>query len=94
MVIVNDGRKLALDQRMMDDMLPKSETSKVVRCADNVYRIWSENAETKATQLVFCDLSTPKSTGFNVYNALKDSRTQFGIIYFTTICPRRPKLAL
>ena len=77
--IVNDGRKLALDQRMMDDMLPKSETSKVVRCADNVYRIWSENAETKATQLVFCDLSTPKSTGFNVYNALKDELTERGM---------------
>lgn len=56
--ITNDGRKLALDQRMIDPMLPDDPESKVNTCVDNVYRIWKEHADTKATQLVFCDLST------------------------------------
>lgn len=60
--ITNDGRKLALDQRMIDPMLPDDPESKVNACVDNVYRIWEEHADTKATQLVFCDLSTPKMT--------------------------------
>ena len=59
--ITNDGRKLALDQRMIDPMLPDDPESKVNACVDNVYRIWEEHADTKATQLVFCDLSTPKN---------------------------------
>ena len=58
--ITNDGRKLALDQRMIDPMLPDDPESKVNACVDNVYRIWEEHADTKATQLVFCDLSTPE----------------------------------
>ena len=61
--ITNDGRKLALDQRMIDPMLPDDPDSKVNACVDNVYRIWEEHADTKATQLVFCDLSTPKNHG-------------------------------
>ncbi|MEY8482989.1 LPD25 domain-containing protein [Lachnospiraceae bacterium 48-21] len=57
--ITNDGRKLALDQRLVDPMLPDDPESKVNACVDNVYRIWEEHADTKAAQLVFCDLSTP-----------------------------------
>ena len=57
--ITNDGRKLALDQRLIDPMLPDNPNSKVNACVDNVYRIWEESADTKAAQLVFCDLSTP-----------------------------------
>ena len=59
--ITNDGRKLALDQRMIDPMLPDDPDSKVNACVDNVYRIWEEHADTKATQLVFCDISTPQA---------------------------------
>ena len=70
--ITNDGRKLALDQRMIDPMLPDDPDSKVNACVDNVYRIWEEHADTKATQLVFCDLSTPKNDGtFNVYDDMR-----------------------
>ncbi|MBM6977391.1 helicase-related protein, partial [Intestinimonas butyriciproducens] len=78
--ITNDGRKLALDQRMMNPMLPASETGKVSACAGNVYAIWQRTAAQKSTQLVFCDLSTPKSDGqFNVYDALRDELTAMGI---------------
>ena len=71
--ITNDGRKLALDQRMMNPMLPASETGKVNACAENVYAIWQRTAAQKSTQLVFCDLSTPKNDGqFNIYDALRD----------------------
>ena len=59
--ITNEGRKLALDQRLINDMLPDFENSKVNSCAENIYRIWKETAEKKSTQLVFCDLSTPKT---------------------------------
>ena len=61
--ITNDGRKLALDQRMLNDMLPDFEGSKINACVDNIYRIWKENADKKSAQLVFCDLSTPKNDG-------------------------------
>ena len=61
--ITNEGRKLALDQRLINDMLPDFENSKVNACAENIYKIWKETAEKKSTQLVFCDLSTPKNTG-------------------------------
>lgn len=78
--ITNDGRKLALDQRMIDPMLPDDESSKVNACVDNVYRIWENNADTKATQLVFCDLSTPKSDGtFNVYDDMRQKLMQRGV---------------
>ena len=78
--ITNDGRKLALDQRLIDPMLPDFENSKVNACVDNVYRIWAENADTRATQLVFCDLSTPKNDGtFNVYDDIRTKLTDRGI---------------
>ena len=76
----NDGRKLALDQRMIDPMLPDDPESKVNACVDNVYRIWEEHADTKATQLVFCDLSTPKNDGtFNVYDDMREKLIARGI---------------
>lgn len=78
--ITNDGRKLALDQRMIDLMLPDDPDSKVNACVDNVYRIWEEHADTKATQLVFCDLSTPKNDGtFNVYDDMREKLIARGI---------------
>ena len=80
LLITNDGRKLALDQRLMDDMLPDSETSKVGACADNVFDIWQRTAEQKSTQMVFCDLSTPHGDGkFNVYDDLRDKLIAKGI---------------
>lgn len=78
--ITNDGRKLALDQRMIDPMLPDDPDSKVNACVYNVYRIWEEHADTKATQLVFCDLSTPKNDGtFNVYDDMREKLIARGI---------------
>lgn len=78
--ITNDGRKLALDQRMIDPMLPDDPESKVNACVDNVHRIWEEHADTKATQLVFCDLSTPKNDGtFNVYDDMREKLIARGI---------------
>ena len=84
--ITNEGRKLALDQRLMNPLLPDSESSKVNSCAENVYRIWDENSDKKSTQLVFCDLSTPKDLKeyekeefTDVYNELKKKLIQKGI---------------
>ena len=78
--ITNDGRKLALDQRMIDPILPDDPDSKVNACVDNVYRIWEEHADTKATQLVFCDLSTPKNdVTFNVYDDMREKLIARGI---------------
>ena len=78
--ITNDGRKLALDQRMIDPMLPDDPDSKVNACIDNVYRIWEEHADTRATQLIFCDLSTPKNDGtFNVYDDIRKKLIARGI---------------
>lgn len=78
--ITNDGRKLALDQRMLNDMLPDFEGSKINACVDNIYRIWKENADKKSAQLVFCDLSTPKNDGtFSVYNDIKKKLIERGI---------------
>ena len=78
--ITNDGRKLALDQRMIDPMLPDDPDSKVNACVDNVYCIWEEHADTKAAQLVFCDLSTPKNDGtFNVYDDMREKLIACGI---------------
>lgn len=72
--ITNDGRKLALDQRMINPMLPDDEPSKVSVCANRVYDIWEETKDKKATQLLFCDLSTPKNDGtFSVYNSIRKS---------------------
>ena len=78
--ITNDGRKLALDQRMLNDMLPDFEGSKINACVDNIYRIWEENTDKKSAQLVFCDLSTPKNDGtFSVYNDIRKKLIERGI---------------
>ena len=78
--ITNDGRKLALDQRLIDSMLPDDPDSKINACVDNVYRIWEEHTDTKAAQLVFCDLSTPKNNeGFNVYDDMREKLIRCGI---------------
>ena len=78
--ITNDGRKLALDQRMLNDMLPDFEGSKINACVDNIYRIWKENADKKSAQLVFCALSTPKNDGtFSVYNDIRKKLIERGI---------------
>jgi len=78
--ITNDGRKLALDQRMLNDMLPDFEGSKINACVDNIYRIWKGNADKKSAQLVFCDLSTPKNDGtFSVYNDIRKKLIERGI---------------
>ncbi len=80
LLITNDGRKLALDQRLINEMLPDSETSKVSACADNVFDIWQKTAEKRSTQMVFCDLSTPHGDGsFNVYDDLRDKLIAKGI---------------
>lgn len=78
--ITNDGRKLALDQRMLNAMLPDFEKSKINACVDNVYRIWEENKDKKSAQLVFCDLSTPKNDGtFSVYNDIRKKLIERGV---------------
>ena len=78
--ITNDGRKLALDQRMLNDMLPDFEDSKINACVDNIYRIWTETADKKSAQLVFCDLSTPKNDGtFSVYDDIRKKLIERGI---------------
>ena len=78
--VTNDGRKLALDQRMMNPMLPDEEGSKVNACVNEVYRIWEENSDKKLTQLLFCDLSTPKGAGeFSVYTDIRKKLIERGI---------------
>ena len=78
--VTNDGRQLALDQRLIDPMLPDDPNSKVNACVDNMYRIWEEHADTKAAQLLFCDLSTPKNDGmFNVYDDMREKLIRRGI---------------
>ena len=73
--ITNDGRKLALDQRLMNEMLPDEPESKVNRCVDNAFKVWEESSADKGTQLIFCDLSTPKADGtFNVYDKIPSER--------------------
>ena len=80
LLITNDGRKLALDQRLMNEMLPDHESSKVSACANNVFEIWQRTADQRSTQMVFCDLSTPHNDGkFNVYDDLKKKLTEKGI---------------
>ena len=80
LLITNDGRKLALDQRLMNDMLPDSATSKVAACAENVYDIWERTLEQRSTQMVFCDLSTPHGDGkFNVYDDLRSKLIEKGV---------------
>lgn len=77
--VTNDGRKLALDQRLIDPNLPENPNDKVHACAENVYRIWNDTKEKRLTQLVFCDLSTPKPDGFNVYDDLRNRLITMGI---------------
>ena len=79
LVITNDGRKLALDQRLINPMLPSSETGKVAVCAQNVYDIWQRTAEQRSTQMVFIDLSTPRADVFNVYDAIRTELLRKGI---------------
>lgn len=78
--ITNDGRKLALDQRLMNDMLPDEPESKVNRCVSNAFKVWEESASDKGTQLIFCDLSTPKADGtFNVYDDVREKLVARGV---------------
>ncbi len=78
--ITNDGRKLALDQRLMADLLPDDENSKAAKCVDNAYEIWKETTDKKSTQLIFCDLSTPKGDGsFNIYDDIRDKLVAKGV---------------
>lgn len=78
--ITNDGRKCALDQRLINDMLPDEEDNKVNRCVENAFEIWKETAPQKSTQLIFCDLSTPKNDGtFNVYDDVREKLVRRGI---------------
>lgn len=78
--VTNDGRKLALDQRMINEMLPDEENSKVNACVEEVYRIWEENIEKKSTQLLFCDLSTPKGEKeFSVYTDIRKKLIERGV---------------
>lgn len=78
--ITNDGRKLALDQRLMNDMLPDEPESKVNRCVDNAFKVWEESSSDRGTQLIFCDLSTPKADGtFNVYDDVREKLVAKGV---------------
>ena len=85
LLITNDGRKLALDQRLVNPMLPQSENGKTSACADNVYEIWQKTADKRSTQMIFCDLSTPKANNkdgensFNVYDDIKSKLIEKGI---------------
>ena len=80
LLITNDGRKLALDQRLLNPLLPDSDTGKISACAENVFEIWQRTADQRSTQMVFCDLSTPKGNGnFNVYDDLRDKLIAKGI---------------
>ena len=78
--ITNDGRKLALDQRLINDMLPDDENSKAATCVDKAFEIWEDTKEQKSTQLIFCDLSTPKGDGtFNVYEDIRNKLMEKGV---------------
>ncbi|MBO1289262.1 DEAD/DEAH box helicase family protein [Faecalibacterium sp. Marseille-Q3530] len=78
--ITNDGRKLALDQRLINDLLPDEPESKVNLCVENAYQVWEESTSGKSTQLIFCDLSTPKADGtFNVYDDVREKLVAKGI---------------
>src|SRR5699024_11030221 len=78
--ITNDGKKLALDQRLINELLPDDENSKVNVCVRNVFSIWEKTKENKSTQLIFCDMSTPKENGeFNIYDDIKEKLINLGI---------------
>lgn len=77
--ITNDGRKLALDQRLINDMLPDDENSKAATCVNKAFEIWEQTKEQRSAQLIFCDLSTPKGDGFNVYDDIKNKLIAKGV---------------
>jgi hypothetical protein len=78
--VTNDGRQLALDQRLANSLLPDDENSKVNACVKNVFEIWENTAEEKSTQMIFCDLSTPHYDGnFNVYDDIKNKLIDKGV---------------
>ena len=80
LLITNDGRKLALDQRLINPMLPADPESKAVKCAETVFDIWRRTAENRSTQMIFCDLSTPKSEGvFSVYDDIRSKLVEMGV---------------
>jgi len=80
LLITNDGRKLALDQRLINPMLPADPESKAVKCAETVFDIWRRTAEKRSTQMIFCDLSTPKSEGiFSVYDDIRSKLEEMGV---------------
>ena len=80
LLITNDGRKLALDQRLVNPMLPSDPNSKAARCAENVFEIWRRTADQRSTQMIFCDLSTPKDDGtFSVYNDIRAKLLELGV---------------
>ena len=78
--ITNDGRKLALDQRLINPLLPDNENSKSNACMEKAFQIWEETKEQKSTQLIFCDLSTPKGDGnFNIYDDIRNKLMEKGV---------------
>ena len=77
--ITNDGRKLALDQRLINELLPENKNSKVNACIKNILKIYHETVKEKSTQLVFCDMSTPRNDAFNVYDEIKNKLLEEGI---------------
>ena len=80
LMITNDGRKLALDQRLVNPMLPSDPNSKAAKCAENVFEIWQRTAGQRSTQMIFCDLSTPKDDGtFSVYDDIHAKLLELGI---------------
>ena len=80
LLITNDGRKLALDQRLVNPMLPSDPNSKAAKCAENVFEIWQRTADKRSTQMIFCDLSTPKDDGtFSVYDDIHAKLLELGI---------------
>ena len=80
LLITNDGRKLALDQRLVNPMLPSDSNSKAAKCAENVFEIWRRTADQRSTQMIFCDLSTPKDDGtFSVYDDIHAKLLELGI---------------
>ena len=80
LLITNDGRKLALDQRLVNPMLPSDPNSKAAKCAENVFEIWRRTADQRSTQMIFCDLSTPKDDGtFSVYDDIHAKLLELGI---------------
>ena len=79
LVITNDGKKMALDQRLINPLLPDDENSKVNVCVRNVFSIWDKYRDKKSTQLIFCDMSTPNKDGFNVYDDIKEKLIKMGV---------------